>query len=175
MKMLLPLAAMAAVAASTAHAQDAQVYYASDTWPVSASGRTCTLSQAAPDGGSALSVAFDGSEVVLTTTNPIESALPESGSVALTVVFLDNGNGDIAYDDGWGSRQFAYTRGDGVYRFSTRFSGERNVRQFLTDLASSRALGFTQRGQTVVGYELADVSASVARLRQCAARAVAAN
>jgi len=172
MKKLLPLAALLAVPAS---AQDAQVFYASNSWPVHTSSRTCTLVQAVSDGGNALSVSYDGAEVTLTTTNRIETALPASGEVSFAIVFLDNGNGDIAFDDGWGSREFVYARGDGDYRFSTRFAGERNVRQFLTDLASSRTIGFLQRGRPVISYELGDVGNSVARLRECAARALAAN
>jgi hypothetical protein len=172
MKKLLPLAAVLAVPAA---AQDAQVFYASASWPVHASGRACTLVQAVPNEGNALSVSYDGAEVTLTTTNRIETALPESGEVRFGIVFLDNGNGNIEFDDGWGSREFVYTRGDGDYRFSTRFSGEKNVRQLLADLASSRTIGFLQRGRAVVAYELADIGPSVARLRECAARAMAAN
>ena len=62
MKKLLPLAILLVLPA-LAHAQDAQVYYASDTWPVRISGGTCTLSQAGTDAGSALSVSYDGAEV----------------------------------------------------------------------------------------------------------------
>lgn len=174
MKKLLMLAVLLAVPAPMlAQAQDAQVYYASDSWPVHAAGRTCTLTQAAADAGSALSVSFDGAEVTLTTTNALESALPASGKVQLAIVFLDNGSTE--YDDGWGSREFTYSSNNGVYRFSSRFAGERNVRQLLTDLASSKTLGFLQRGQAVVSYDLDDLARSVAHLRDCAARTVAAN
>jgi len=172
MRKLLSLAVLFAV---PAHAQDAQVYYASDTWPVHASGRTCTLVQAGADAASALSVSYDGAEVILASTNTLESELPASGKVDLAIVFLDNGNGDIAFDDGWGSREFAYAREGDAWRFSARFAGERNARQFLTDLASSSALGLLQRREAVVSYDLDDISRSVARLRDCAARTVAAN
>lgn len=172
MRKLLLLALLLAV---PAHAQDAQVYYASDTWPVHASGRTCTLVQAGADAASALSVSYDGAEVTLTSTNTLESELPASGKVDLAIVFLDNGNGDIEYDDGWGSREFTYAREGDAWRFSTRFAGERNVRQFLTDLASSRTLGLLQRREAVVSYDLGDISRSVPRLRDCATRTVAAN
>ena len=131
--------------------------------------------QAGADAASALSVSYDGAEVTLTSTNTLESELPASGKVDLALVFLDNGNGDIAYDDGWGSREFAYAREGDAWRFSTRFTGERNARQILTDLASSRTIGLLQRRQTVVAYDLADISRSVARLRDCAGARVAAN
>jgi hypothetical protein len=172
MRKLLPLAAVLAV---PAQAQDAQVYYASDTWPVHAAGRTCTLVQTGADAASALSVSYDGAEVTLISINTLESELPASGKVSLAIVFLDNGNGDIAYDDGWGSREFAYAREGDAYRFSTRFAGEKNVRQFLTDLANSKSLGLLQRREAVVAYDLGDIGRSVARLRDCAARTVAAN
>lgn len=170
MKKLLMLVVLLA---APVQAQEAQVYYASDTWPVHAAGRTCTLTQAAATDRSALSVSFDGAEVTLTTTNALESALPASGKVQLAIVFLDNGSTE--YDDGWGSREFTYASSNGVYRFSSRFAGERNTRQILTDLAGSRTIGFLQRGQAVVSYDLDDLARSVARLRDCAARTVAAN
>ena len=174
MKKLLPLAALLAVpAAMPAQAQDAQVYYASDTWPVHAVGGACTIVQAAPDGGSALAIGYDGAEVTLTSTSELESELPAAGTVSLAIVFLDNGR--TAFDDGWGSREFSYAREADAYRFSTRFSGEKNVRQILADLAASRTIGLLQRGQTVVAYELGGIGRSVARLRDCAARQVAAN
>ncbi len=172
MRKLLPLAVLIAV---PAQAQDAQVYYASDTWPVHASGHTCTLTQAGAEPASALSVSYDGAEVALTSTNTLESDLPAAGKVDLAIVFLENSNGGIAFDDGWGSREFAYARDGDAWHFSARFTGERNVRQFLTDLASSKTLGLLQRREVVVSYDLADISRSVARLRDCAARTVAAN
>ena len=170
MTKLLPLAALLAV---PAQAQDGQVFYASDTWPVHASAGTCTLVQAGAAADSALSVSYDGAEVTLTTTNTLESALPAAGKVSLAIVFLDNG--DVEFDDGWGSREFAFVQEGDAYRFSARFAGEKNVRQFLTDLASSRTIGLLQRRQTVVAYDLADISRSVARLRDCAGARVAAN
>ena len=170
MKKLLPLAVLMAAPAS---AQD--VYFASDVWPVQASGRTCTVVQALPDGRNALSISYDGSEVVLTSTNELATEMPASGTLNLAIVFLDNEASDQAFDDGWGSREFTYTRGDGLYRFSTRFAGENNVRQFLADIGNSRTLGLLQRRETVVAYDLSDIGPSIARLRDCAARQVAAN
>lgn len=170
MRKLLSLAVLLAV---PAQAQDAQVYYASETWPVHAAGRTCTMVQAMADAGGTLSVSYDGAEVTLTSTSALESELPASGKVSLAIVFLDNGR--TAFDDGWGSREFTYTREGDAYRFSSRFAGENNVRQILADLAGSKTVGLLQRGQTVVAYDLADISRSVARLRDCAARQVAAN
>ena len=170
MKTLLPLAVLLA---SPALAQDAQVYHASATWPVHVSDGTCTLVQAKPDSGSTLSVSYDGDEVTLTSTAQVESPLPPSGQVPLDIVFLENGTTD--YDDGWGPRQFAYAGSDGVYRFSARFAGTRNVRQILADLADSKWLGLLQDGETIVAYELAGIAPSVSRLRDCASQAVAAN
>ena len=170
MKKLLPLAALLAV---PAYAQDGQVYYASANWPVHAAGGTCTLVQGVPEEGNVLSVGYDGSDLTLTSTSTLASALPAAGKVNLTIVFLDNG--DLDYDEGWGTREFAYAKVGEAYRFSTRIAGEKNVRQFLTDLAASRTIGLLQDDEAVVAYELSGVSASVAQLRQCAARPVAAN
>jgi hypothetical protein len=176
MKKLLPLAALLAVpAAVPAQAQDGQVYYASDSWPVHVAGRTCTMVQAVADEGNVLSIGYDGAELTLTSTSVLQSSLPATGKVSFRIVFLDNGNGDIEFDDGWGTREFAYARQGEAYRFSTRLAGEENVRHFLTDLASSRTIGLLQGDQAVVAYELNDVSRSIAQLRDCAARRVAAN
>lgn len=170
MKMLLPLAVLVAV---PAHAQDAKVFHASETWPVHVSGRACTLVQAMPAAGSTLSVSYDGAEVILTSTNELEEPLPSSGEVDLKIVFLDNG--DLDFDDGWGSREFTYDADAGQYRFSTRFAGEKNVRQILSDLAGSKTIGLLQGSDVVVDYALAGIAGSIARLRDCAARTVAAN
>lgn len=167
MKKLLPLLAVLAVPAA---AQDARVFYASDTWPVHVAGKTCTMTQAGGE-ANALSVSFDGAVVTLTTANSLQSELAPAGKLRMGIVFL--GNGDVAYDDGWGSREFDYASENGVYRFSTRFAGERNVRQVLADLAGSEAIGFTQGREAVISYELDDAARSLDRLRQCAARAVA--
>lgn len=172
MKTLLPIAVLLAV---PAQAQDARVFHSSTTWPVHVSAGTCTLTQATPDAGSALSVSYDGSEVTLTSTNEVESTLPPAGTVPFSIVFLENRDGNTDYDDGWGSRDFTYDSRDKVYRFSTRFAGERNARQILSDLASSRTIGLLQNGELVVSYELAAIRPSVARLRDCAAQTVAAN
>jgi hypothetical protein len=168
------LVLLAALVAVPAYAQDGEVYYASSNWPVHAAGRTCTI-QGVADEGNALSVSYDGSEVTITTASTVQSRLPASGTVNFDIVFLDSGNGEIDYDTGWGTRAFTYAGEGNTYRFSTRFTGERNVSQILADLASSRTIGFLQRGQAVVAYELAGVSPSIAQLRDCAARTVAAN
>ena len=171
MRKLLPFAVLLAV---PAQAQDAQVYYASESWPVHVSGRTCTM-QGLPGADGVLSVSYDGAEVTLTTISELASELPAAGKVKLAIVFLDNEDSDIEFDDGWGSREFTYAQEGDTYRFSTRFSGENNVRQILTDLASSKTIGLLQRRQTVVAYDLAGIATSVERLRDCAARTVASN
>jgi len=174
MTKLLPLAALLTVTAVLpAHAQEGQVYYASDAWPVHTSGGTCTMVQAVPDAGSVLSVSYDGDILTLTSTNELESPLPATGKVDLGIVFLNNGDTD--YDPGWGARQFSYARTDGVYRFTARFSGERNVRQLLADLSNSEWIGLLQRGEAVVSYQLAGMDTSLTRLRECGARRVASN
>jgi hypothetical protein len=176
MNKLLPLAALLAVpAAMPVLAQDGQVFYASSSWPVHAAGGACTMVQGAPVDDNVLSVGYDGADLTLTSTSKLQSPLPATGKVNWTIVFLDNGNGDIEFDEGWGTREFTYARVGEAYRFTTRIAGEGNVRQFLSDLASSRTIGLLQRGQAVVAYELAGVSPSVAQLRDCAARRVAAN
>ena len=169
MRMLLTLLALAAV---PAQAQDSSLYHASDTWPVHTSGGACTMSQA--DGGG-LSVGYDrrSGEVTLTTTNEVAATLPSTGSIDMIVVFLDNGA--EKYDDAWGARRFDYVREDDTARFTARFAGEKNVRQILADLSNSSAVGFRYGDEPVLGYDLAGARPSLARLRECADRAVAAN
>jgi len=168
------LVALLALVAAPAAAQEASVYYASDTWPVTASGRTCTMAYAGSEAvADPLSVSYDGREVALATTNEVADSLPDSGAIDLAIVFLDNGR--TAYDDGWGTRSFAFSRDNGKARFTARFTGERNVRQMLADLENSAHIGFLHRGKAVMSAELAGAGRSLARLRECAARAVAAN
>lgn len=168
------LFALVALVAAPAAAQEATVYYASDTWPVTAAGRTCTMAFAGPETvADPFSVSYDGREVALTTTNEVAGTLPASGTLDLAIVFLDNGR--TAYDDGWGTRSFAYSRDNGKARFTARFAGERNVRQMLADLENSNHIGFLHRGKAVMSADLADARRSLARLRECAARTVAAN
>ena len=169
MNKLLPLAVLLAVPAA---AQDA-VYYASDTWPVHSTSGGCTMTQAAHEDRNALSVSYDGREVVLATVNEVKTPLPDSGSVAMRLVFLENAGVD--YDDGWSSRPFTYAREDGVFRFSSRFAGEKNTRQLLDDLANSKHLGFLIKDDVFYDYDLRNAAPSIARLRECAARNMAAN
>ena len=169
MKTLLPLAVLLAAPAA---AQDA-VYYASDTWPVHSAGGRCTMVQAAGKDRNALSVSYDGREVELATINEVQTPLPDSGSVAMRLVFLENAG--VKYDDGWSSRPFAYAREGGVFRFSSRFAGENNTRQLLDDLANSEHLGFLIKDDVFYDYDLRAAAPSIARLRECAARAIAAS
>lgn len=174
MKTFLLLATLVAgPAAAQAGSRDAQVFYASDTWPVHAAGASCTVSQAQPGPGGTLSVSYDGTQVALTSSNEVESPLPGSGKAKLDIVFLDNGS--TRYDDGWSEREFTYRQEGAAYHFTTRFAGERNVRQILADLSASRTVGLLQDGQLVVDYDLAGLSPSIARLADCAARPVASN
>ena len=99
------------------------------------------------------------------------SAARRSGELELDIVFLDNGN--VEYDAGWGARRFTYSNENGTARFSTRFVGERNVRQVLADLANSRTVGFLYKGEAVMSADLAGAGPSIAQLQECAARAVA--
>lgn len=171
MKKLLVLFALLSAPAA---AQEATVFYASDTWPVTAAGQSCTMAFAGPDTiADPLSVSYDGREVALTTTNEVAASLPGSGTIELSIVFLDNGR--TAYDDGWGTRRFTYSRDNGKARFTARFSGERNVRQILADLENSNHIGFLHSGKAVMSADLADARRSLAKLRECAARVVAAN
>lgn len=156
-----------------AQAQDARIFYASDTWPVHAAKGTCTMVQTGGEDRNVLSVSYDGNEVVLTTTNDVATALPDSGTLGMRLVFLDNG--PTKYDDGWSTRSFAYAREGDLYRFSTRFAGEKNTRQLLEDLSNSKYLGFLIKDDVFYDYDLQQAAPSIARLRECAARTVAAN
>ncbi len=172
-KLLLPLLA---VTAAPAAAQDAAVFYASDTWPVTASGRTCTMDFTGPSSlGDPLSVSYDAGAgaLRLTTAGTVGSSLGSSGSMDLAIVFLENGDTD--YDDGWGSRRFTFARDDGSASFTTHFTGEKNVRQILDDLSNSAHIGFLYRGEVVMSADLSGARRSLDRLRDCAARAGAAN
>ena len=169
MKLLLPLTVLLAAPV----AAQVVVYYASDTWPVHAAGGRCTMTQASHEDRNALSVSYDGREVVLATINEVKTPLPDSGSVAMRLVFLENDG--VEYDDGWSSRPFAYAREGEVFRFSSRFAGERNTRQLLDDLANSEHVGFLIKDDVFYDYDLRAAAPSIARLRECAARAVAAS
>ena len=52
-----------------------------------------------------------------------------------------------------------------------RIAGKRNVAQLLDDLSHSRRLGFFDKGQPVIDYDLAGMTSAVAQLKDCAARA----
>lgn len=174
MKTLLPFAAatLAAVAAG------AQGTAAQTMWPLATDAQVCTISQsfADPDfGNHTLAISYDAArqEVSLITTNAPLRQLPDAGDLAWHVVLLDNGT--EKHDDAWGARRFSYARDGEDYRFATRFAGKRNVRQILADLAGSRGIGFLEGGDVVTAYDLTEAGSSIARLRECAARAVAAN
>jgi len=171
MKKLLPLAVVVAVAAP-AGAQ------APGLWPVSSSGGTCSMVQTFQDeefGRHTLRIGFDQArqELTVTTTNTVSEPLPASGEVVWKIVFLDNG--DQKWDEGWSDRHFAYSQAGNAFRFAIGLAGENNVRQFLADLANSSSIGFLDGDGVVVAYDLADAGPSVAKLRDCAARALAAN
>jgi hypothetical protein len=166
MKKFVPLLALLAL---PAQAQDAQVYYASSTWPVHVSGNACSLNNAAPDeSNNALKVNYDSraGEVVLTIeTRDISSGLNATGTLSLGVVLLDNGT--VKHDDGWSPRTFNYTHQNGVTRFTTRIAGKRSARQFLSDLGTSRHLGLIYQGQAISSTSLSGVSPSLTRLDEC--------
>jgi hypothetical protein len=174
MKKFLPLLGLLA---APVMAQGAQVYFASDAWPVEAAGRGCRMMQSGSAAGpNALEVGYDAGsgEVTLTmSSDEIGSALRDRGTIDLAIVFLQNG--ETAYDDAWGSRSFAYVRDDGTARFTTRFAGERNVRQILADLAHSHDVGLLHKGQAVMSTNLTQAGRSLGKLQECGRRAVAAN
>lgn len=173
MKTLLSLFAVLAV---PANAQDASIYYASESWPVERAGGACAMERTGqPETGfGMLGVGYDAANdvVTLSTSAPVQSGLPPSGEIRLHIVFLDNGR--VKHDDAWASRTFAYTSEDGMYRFTTSFAGEKNVRQILADLANSRRLGLLRDGEVLFDHDLAGARESLARLQACAAGTVAA-
>ena len=174
MKIFVPLFALLAVPAA---AQDAQVYYASNAWPVQASGHACSMVNAvATEANNPLTLTYDAAsgEVVLTVeSSDISSGLDNNGTLDLAIVFLDNGR--VKHDDGWGQRSFSYTRQGEVTRFTARFAGERNVRQIFADLAASRHIGLLYRGQVISSTELARAAPSIDQLGECARQTFAAN
>lgn len=173
MRKLLPFLAVLAV---PAQAQDAALYYASDAWPVHRANDACAMERVGrPETGfGMLGVSYDAARdlVTLSTSAPVQSGLPASGDIELHIVFLDNG--DVKHDDAWASRKFSYTSEDGLYRFTAAFSGEKNVRQILADLANSRRLGLLRDGEVLFDHDLAGARESLARLQACAAGTVAA-
>ncbi len=177
MNKLLPLLAAPIALAMPAGAQDAQIYFASPSWPVERTGAGCAMVRAGSPatGFGTLSIAYDAArrEVTVSTAEHVETALPPNGKITMQIVFVDNG--ETRHDDGWGSRSFAYTSIDGVYRFTSAFAGESNVRQILADLGHSRRLGFLRDGEVLFDHDLAGIGPSIARLQECAASAVAAN
>lgn len=174
--MRIPLVLLALLAVPT-HAQETEVYYASETWPVSRDGSSCSMIRAgaAETGFGRLSVSYNAArnEVTLATRETARTSLPAGVTVRLHLVFLDNGR--IKHDDQWGSRQFTYTSTEDGHTFATVFAGDRNVRQILGDLANSRRFGLIHDGEVVFDHDLAGVRGSLARLRECAARTAAAN
>lgn len=176
MKKVLPFLAAAAIA-GPALAQEAEIYHASDAWPVHRLGASCSMERQgqADTGFGRLAVGYDAArgEVTLSTSAPVERGLPPSGSIPLHIVFLDNGR--VKHDDQWASRTFAYTSEDGIYRFTAAFAGEKNARQILADLAGSRRLGLLHEGEVLFDHDLAGARDSLGRMQACAARAVAAN
>lgn len=169
----LPL--LLALLAVPAQAQDARVYYASDSWPVLAEGRACTMTLASdPEhGADALRVRYDAAaqEVTLTVVSEVSDRLSASGALEMNIIFLENGR--EKFDDAWGKRTFAYVRDGDMARFSTRFGGEENVRQILADLAGSAWLGLKYKQDEPISYGLTGAAGSLSRLRECAASAAA--
>ena len=148
-----------------------------ELWPVEEADGSCSMGQtfsSADFGVHTLQVSYDAKRqlITLTSTSPVDAALPATGTVDMTIAFLDNG--DEPFDDAWGQRRFTIAQDDGRHLLSTSFSGERNVRQVLADLAASRAVGFMNAGKVVTAFELRDADASLRQLRSCAAQ-VASN
>lgn len=167
MKKLVPLLALLTIPTGA---------QASTAWPVQASGSACSMVNAASEASNPLTVTYDAGlgEVVLTIeTSDIASGLNASGSLELAMVFLDNG--DIKHDDGWDPRRFSYTRQGEVTRFTTRFGGERPLRQILADLSGSKHIGLLYKGQVISSTDLAGAAPSIGELRDCARRSVAAS
>jgi hypothetical protein len=171
MKQLLSLAVIVAVATPVG-AQTPGL------WPVSTSGGACSMVQTFQDeefGRHTLRVGFDQArqEVTVATTNSAPEGLGSSGEVLWKIVFLDNGT--QKWDEGWSNRHFAYSPAGNAVRFTAAIGGENNVRQFLADLGNSSSIGFLNGNEVVVAYDLLDAGPSVAKLRDCAARALATN
>jgi hypothetical protein len=170
MNKLLPLAVIAFAASASAQTPG--------LWPVQASADSCSMVQTFENeefGRHALRVGYDAArqEVTVATTNSLAEPLDASGEVVWRIVLLDNG--PQKWDEGWAARRFTYSRAGTGYRFATGLGGENNVRQFLADLANSRSIGFLDEGEVVVAYDLGDAGPSIEKLRQCAARSLAAN
>lgn len=174
---MLKLLPLLVLLAAPAGAQEPRVYRASTTWPVEIAGRTCSLVNAAASAASnPLMLSYDATsgEVTLTIeTTDFKGGLDAAGALRLSMVFLDNG--PIKHDDGWDPRTFGYTHQDGVTRLTTRFAGERPVRQILADLAGSRHIGLLYQGEVVASTDLAGAARSIESLRSCARQALAAN
>lgn len=176
MKIVVPLLALVAVPAAAQEAPNARLYYASNAWPVQVAGAACSMVNAMPgEASNPLTLTYDAAsgEIGLTVeTSDIASGLDASGSLDLAIVFLDNGK--TRHDDGWGLRSFGYTHQGQVTRVTTRFAGERNVRQILADLAGSKHIGLLYRGQVIASTALASAAPSIDKLRECARQTVAA-
>lgn len=177
MNKLLPLLVAPALLAAPAAAQDAETYYASPTWPVQRSAGGCTMVRTgSPETGfGVLRVGYDAvrDEVTLSTSEQVESSPSGSGTLAMQIVFVDNG--ETKYDDGWGSRSFAFSRDGDRFRVTSAFSGTKNVTQILADLTHSRRLGFLRDGEVLFDHDLAGAGPSIARLRACATSLAAAD
>lgn len=165
-----------ALLAAPALAQDAPVYYASNTWPVAVTGRQCAMTAQGHEGSDPLTITYDAAigEITLSAaTSGVSTSLRDDSAVDMQIVFL--GNSRNPRDDGWGERRFTFARTGDEARFTTRFAGERNVRQILADLANSQHVGLLYRGEVVTSTALASAGASLDKLQECGRRAVAAN
>ena len=153
-------------------AQGAEIYHASESWQVARNGAGCTASSTgvAEIGFGQLQISYDAdrNEVTLASEENVKTAIPSGASVRLSLVFLDNGTEQ--HDDQWGARQFVHTATGGTHRFATSFLGERNTRQILGDLASSRRLGLLENGEVIFDHDLAGLRAAIVQLRECAAQ-----
>ena len=170
MNKLLPLAAIAFAASASAQTPG--------LWPVQSSAGSCSMIQTFENeefGRHTLRVGYDAArqEVTVATSHAVAEPLDASGEVVWRIVLLDNG--PQKWDEGWAARRFTYSRAGNGYRFTTGLGGENNVRQFLADLANSRSIGFLDGETVVAAYDLGDARASIEKLRQCAAQALAAN
>lgn len=144
----------------------------SGAWTVDERAGACTATQPSTTEEGRLSVTYDPSarEVVLTSANRVQSALPAAGSLRLALVFLGDDD-DARIDEGWGARQFSYARNGQDVLFTTRFSGAANAEQILDDLASYRSLGLFQGArEPVIAYRLDGLRPAIEQLRSCAAR-----
>lgn len=153
--------ALAVATGAPAAAQD------NEAWPVDADGSICSTSRISSATSDGLVVSYTPASQELKIETAVETAEQAgSGTRPIWVIFDKGSNEEL--DIAWGYRTFAYRSDDGRLELMTRFTGQKNVDQLLTDLGSSERLGFVFEKKTIADFDLEGIRPALSQLRACA-------